>query len=209
MYNASSFKVTDTATLRDAIRTIGAAELITYGTEGIEASIAALLISDDGMTLSGHLSKANPQWKNADLSQPVLVTWLGPNAYISPSYYPSKAEHGKVVPTWNYITIHARGYLVIHDDPVWLRQLVESLTDFHESDLVDPWRVSDAPSSYLDSMVKGIVGIEVRVTSLEGKWKLSQNRTAPDVAGVIAGLATHGPGSDESRIAEAMRHLER
>lgn len=200
--------MTDPAGLRDAIRAMGAAELITFGAEGIEASIIAMLISDDAMVLSGHLSKANPQWKNANLSVPVLVTWLGPNAYVSPSYYPSKLEHGEVVPTWNYITVHARGHLVIHDDPVWVRQLVESLTDSYEAGFKEPWSVGDAPSSYMDKMLRGIVGIEVRVTTLEGKWKLSQNRPPPDVAGVIAGLTRHGPSSDELRVAEAMSHLE-
>ena len=207
MYNPNSFAITDTARLRDAIRATGAAEVITFGTEGIEVSIVALLVSDDGMTLTGHLSKANPQWKNADLSVPVLVTWRGPDAYVSPSYYPSKAEHGKVVPTWNYITIHARGCLVIHDDPIWVRQLVGSLTDFHEANFAEPWGLGDAPPSYVDTMVQEIVGIEVQVTSLEGKWKLSQNRPPSDVAGVIAGLASHGPSSDGLRVAEAMMHL--
>jgi transcriptional regulator len=204
MYNPNHFSESDPIVLRDAIRDLGVGELITFGTGGLEASVIPLLISDKSDTITGHLARANRQWERADLSLPVLVTWSGPNAYVSPSYYPSKVEHGKVVPTWNYITVQARGTLVLHDDPEWKRQLVASLTDRHEAAFPRPWSIDDAPVEFIDSRLPAIVGIEVLITSLEGKWKLSQNRPAPDIAGVIAGLAGHDPGSDEARVAEYM-----
>jgi transcriptional regulator len=204
MYNPGHFNESDPTVLRDAIRGLGAGELITSGDEGLEASFIPLLISDESDRITGHLAKANRQWERADLTHPVLVTWRGPDAYISPSYYPSKAEHGKVVPTWNYITIQARGTLVLHQDSEWKRNLVASLTDRHEAAFPMPWSIDDAPADFIEGNLRAIVGIEVLVTSIEGKWKLSQNRPAPDIAGVITGLAGHGPASDEARVAEWM-----
>jgi transcriptional regulator len=204
MYSPGHFNESDPTVLRNVIRDLGAGELITSVDDGPEASFIPLLISDESDRITGHLAKANRQWERADLSRPVLVTWRGPNAYISPSYYPSKAEHGKVVPTWNYITVQARGTLVLHQDSEWKRNLVASLTDRHESTFPMPWSIDDAPADFIESSLRAIVGIEVLVTSIEGKWKLSQNRPAPDVAGVISGLAGHGPTSDEARVAEWM-----
>jgi transcriptional regulator len=207
MYNPVAFAETDTDVLRHAIRSLGAGELITVGSDGLEASIVPLLISDDGRSVTGHLARANRQWARADLSVPALVTWRGPEAYISPNYYPSKQEHGKVVPTWDYITIQARGRLVVHHDEAWKRQLVTSLTAHHERRFTPPWMPDDAPADYLDRMLRAIVGVEVEVTALEGKWKLSQNRPAGDIAGVIAGLSRSEPGSDDRRVAAAMERL--
>ena len=133
MYNPSAFQVLDPNTLRDAIRRLGVGELITSGHGGLDASIMPLLVDDAATRLTGHLARANEQWQRADPNVPVLVTWRGPDAYVSPGYYPSKVEHGKVVPTWNYITIQARGTLTVHDDPAWVRAVVSSLTDVHEA----------------------------------------------------------------------------
>jgi transcriptional regulator len=204
MYNPGHFNESDPKVLRDAIRSLGAGELITSGDEGLEASVIPLLISDGSDRITGHLARANRQWERADLSLPVLVTWRGPNAYISPSYYPSKRQHGKVVPTWNYITVQARGTLVLHQDSEWKRKHVAALTNQHEAGFPVPWSIDDAPAEFIQSRLRSIVGIEVLVTSLEGKWKLSQNRPAPDIAGVIAGLVGHGPTTDEARVAERM-----
>jgi transcriptional regulator len=203
MYNPSAFQVLDPITLRAAIRRLGVGELITSGPGGLDASIMPLLVDDDATRLTGHLARANEQWRRADPNVPVLVTWRGPDAYVSPSYYPSKVEHGKVVPTWNYITIQARGTLTIHDDPVWVRDVVSSLTDVHEAALTAPWAISDAPPDYIDAMLRAIVGIEVQITSLDGKWKLSQNRPTRDVVGVIDGLASRE--ARPANIGEAMR----
>jgi transcriptional regulator len=204
MYIPPPFAETDPTTLRDAVRQIRAGELITYGADGLEGSFLPLLMSDDAGTVSGHLAKANGQWKRADLSEPVLVTWVGPYAYVSPSYYPSTAEHGRVVPTWNYTAVQAKGVLTLHQDEAWKRQHVESLTAFHEHGFPSPWSVEDAPADFVEEMVKAIVGVEIRLTSLVGKRKLSQNRSRADIAGVIGGLAGHGAESSEGRVAMEM-----
>jgi len=204
MYNPGHFDESDPAALRDAIRRLGAGELITFGSEGLEASVVPLLVSEDVTTITGQLARANHQWKRVDRTVPALVTWRGPGAYISPSYYPSKWEHGKVVPTWNYITVQARGILVLHEDAEWKRRHVGALTDWHEAVFGTPWSVDDAPPDFIDGMIKAIVGIEVQVLSLEGKWKLSQNRPDPDIVGAIAGLRDRGPMGDEARVADAM-----
>jgi len=204
MYNPGHFRESDPTVLRDAVRSLGAGELITSGGDGPEATVIPLLISDEADRITGHLARANRQWERADPTLPVLLTWRGPNAYVSPSYYPSTREHGKVVPTWNYITVQARGTLVLHHDPEWKRHHVASLTAHHEAAFPAPWSIDDAPADFIDSLLRSIVGIEVVVTSLEGKWKLSQNRPAPDIAGVMVGLAGHGPTTDEARVAELM-----
>lgn len=204
MYLPSHFQEIDPIVLRDAVRGLGPGELVTVGSQGLEASVVPLLIDDGSTLLTGHLARANQQWKRADLSVPVLVIWRGPDAYISPSYYPSKREHGKVVPTWNYISVQARGTLTIHDDPTWVGQLVRSLTEWHEAQFETPWTVDDAPSEFIETQLKAIVGIEIQITSLEGKWKLSQNRPESDIAGVISGLDQRGPLTNEIKVAQAV-----
>ena len=160
------------------------------------------LISDDASVLRGHLARPNPVWRAAPCRALLIVPLT--DTYVSPSWYPSKAEHGKVVPTWNYEVVHIHGELVAHDDAVWVEQLVRDLTELNESRLAEPWSVDDAPRDYIDKMVGGIVGVELLVDSLVGKRKLSQNRPAADVAGIVAGLdTTRGRGS--ANIADAMR----
>jgi transcriptional regulator len=207
MHIPKHFTETDPTILRDAVRRIRAGELITYGTDGLEASFVPLLISDDARTVTGHLAKANGQWKRADLSVAALITWVGPYAYVSPNYYPSKAEHGRVVPTWNFTTVQATGDLIFHEEDGWKRDHVESLTSFHEEGSPSPWSVEDAPEDYIDGLITGIVGVEIQVTSLAGKWKLSQNRPQADIAGVIAGLGAHAAGSSEVEVAEEMTEI--
>jgi transcriptional regulator len=204
MYNPSAFQENDHTVLRDAVRDLSAGELITFGSAGLEASIVPVLVDDDFTHLTAHLARANCQWRNADAGVPALVTFRGPDAYVSPGYYPSKQEHGKVVPTWDYITVQVRGRLVIHDDPVWTRALVERLTRHHEQRFERPWSIDDAPADFIDGMVKAIVGIEVEVSSVEGKWKLSQNRPEADRAGVKAGLQRPGASRNEIETAGAM-----
>ena len=204
MYLPRHFQEIDPIVLRDAVRGLGPGELVTVGSQGLEASVVPLLIDDGSTLLTGHLARANQQWKRADLSVPVLVIWRGPDAYISPSYYPSKREHGKVVPTWNYISVQARGTLTIHDDPTWVGQLVRSLTEWHEAQFETPWTVDDAPPEFIETQLKAIVGIEIQITSLEGKWKLSQNRPESDIAGVISGLDQRGPLTNEIKVAQAV-----
>jgi transcriptional regulator len=141
--------------------------------------------------LLGHLARNNDQWRRPVLGE-ALAILRGPDAYVSPSWYATKTEHGRVVPTWNYIVVHAYGELVVHDDPAWVEALVRRLTGQHEAGRPHPWSVDDAPGGYLHGQLRAIVGIELRITRLEAKWKLSQNRSAADVDGVITGLRATG-----------------
>jgi transcriptional regulator len=198
MYAPKHFAKTEPVLLRDAVRRFGPGELITYGNDGIEASLIPMLISDDASTISGHQAKANRQWSRADTSVPVLVIWRGADAFVSPNFYPSKLEDGKVVPTWNYLVVQARGTIAFHHEREWKRSQVAALTDWHEAGSAAPWSIYDAPDDYIDGRLSAIVGFEIQVTSIEGEWKLSQNRSEEDVAGVISGLAArHEAGADQ------------
>lgn len=154
-------------------------------------------------TISGHLARANPQAAPAADGRPALVAVLGPDAYVSPSFYPSKRDTGRVVPTWNYIAVQAHGRIRLFDDPDRLLALVSTLTDRHEADRADPWKVADAPESFVRAQLKGIVGFEISVERLEGKRKLSQNRSSADRDGVVAGLAA-SPEARDREVAAAM-----
>ena len=152
-------------------------------------------------TLRGHVARANPVWREA-AGQPVLAVFRGPQAYVTPSWYPSKAATAKVVPTWNYATVHLRGRLRTVEDASWLRALVERLTDTHEASFAHRWQVGDAPEDYIAQMLRAIVGIEIAVDGVQAKWKMSQNRSAADRDGVAAGLDSIA--SDATRDAAAM-----
>jgi transcriptional regulator len=210
MHIPAQFAETDVAVLHDLIRNAGAATLVTLtgqgAADGMEANHLPLLLDpDDGPNgaLLGHFARANPQWRRFDPKVPALAIFTGPEAYVSPSWYPGKAEHGKAVPTWNFIAVHVYGALEILDDAAQTRDIVARLTDRHEAGRAEPWRVDDAPVDYLQAMLKGIVGFRLRIDRLEGKRKLSQNRSAEDQAGVIAGLRRHG-GAQETATADAM-----
>ncbi len=167
--------------------------------KGIEANhIPLMFVPGDGTpgTLKGHIARANSLWRDLEAGAEVLAIFQGASHYISPSWYPSKREHGKVVPTWNYTVVHARGHIVWKQDAGWLRAFLETLTDRHERHSETPWHVSDAPADYIDQMLKAIVGFEIAIESLTGKWKLSQNRAADDRAGVVSSLsASNDPAS--------------
>jgi transcriptional regulator len=143
-------------------------------------------------TLRGHVARTNPLWRESRGEVEALVVFQGAQSYISPAWYPAKAEHGKVVPTWNYVVVQARGALRAIDDAAWVRALVTRLTERHEASRDEPWHVADAPPDYIDSMLRAIVGIEIELSSLVGKWKVSQNRSAADREGVAAALAALG-----------------
>jgi transcriptional regulator len=170
--------------------------LVTTTAGSLDATFLPILVDVEGQRVIAHLARANPQWRTADGAAGLLIT-AGADAYVSPSYYATKRETGKVVPTWNYTIVHAHGTLHVHDDPEWLRDLVTQLTDLHERDREDPWAVTDAPSDFIDRQLNAIVGIELAVDRLEAKQKLSQNRPPDDVAGVISGLA-HGDASQRA-----------
>lgn len=143
-------------------------------------------------TLVAHVARANPVWREARADTEALVVFQGPQVYISPGWYATKADTGQVVPTWNYVLVEARGRLVIRDDAAWVHALVSGLTDLHEAARPMPWKVADAPADYIAATQRAIVGIEIEVTALKGKWKVSQNRSAADRAGVAAGLTAIG-----------------
>ena len=146
-------------------------------------------------TLRGHVARANPLWKEPAQALDVLAVFHGVQAYVSPNWYPSKAEHGKAVPTWNYAVVHAQGRLKVVEDATWLRAHLEALTAHNEAHQAQPWKPSDAPPDYLEKMMAAIVGIEIEITRLSGKFKLSQNQTAPNQTGVIQGLRATGQAS--------------
>lgn len=145
-----------------------------------------------GGRLIAHVARANPLVSEGSDGTGVLVVFQGPQAYVSPSWYPSKTEHGRVVPTWNYVVVQVRGRLALVDDAAFTRDVVERLTDRHEGERAAPWSVGDAPTAFVDAQLRAIVGVEIEITSIEGKWKTSGNRTEKDRAGVAAGLAADG-----------------
>ncbi len=153
-------------------------------------------LGDKGM-LRAHMAKGNPLWKAFDEGSNVVVIFQGPHHYISPGWYASKAEHGKVVPTWNYATVHAKGALKLIDDPDWLIEQIGSLSDIHEAGRDDPWKITDAPDKYIRGQMKGIIGVEIEFAELTGKWKMSQNKNDADKAGILNGLTNDG---DENAI---------
>jgi transcriptional regulator len=146
-------------------------------------------------TLYGHVAKANPQWREVPVGEAMAI-FMGPDAYVTPAWYATKQETGKVVPTWNYVTVHAYGPVELFDDAGRLLEAVSRLTDLHEGERASPWAVSDAPPDFVQAQLRGIVGLRMPITRLEGKRKMSQNRNAADRAGVAAGLAASGRASD-------------
>jgi len=166
--------------------------LVTLGASGLFASHIPMLLENDGSqfgVLKGHISRANTQWRDFVPTVDALAIFSGHQHYITPTWYPGTKEHGKEVPTWNYVVVHAYGPLKVIQDEHWLLTNVEKLTNIHEAGSPVPWKVSDAPHDFIRSQLKGIVGLELPIQKIEGKWKVSQNRTEPDRNGVIDGLA--------------------
>jgi transcriptional regulator len=192
VYLPKHFEQNDPQALHALMHDHPLATLVSQGDEGLTADHVPLEYDVASKTLRGHVARANPVWRQA-AGQPVLAVFCGPQAYISPSLYPSKAEHHKVVPTWNYAVVHAHGPLQVVEQAPWLHALVSRLTGHHEAPRAQPWAVSDAPDDYVQQMLRGIVGIEIPVGRLVGKWKVSQNRAEPDRQGVAAGLAESEP----------------
>ena len=211
MYVPAHFKP-DEGTVRELLRNLGAANLITASADGLLATMLPL-VYDEGESrpglgpwgaLLGHVARNNSQWRVPAIGE-ALVIVQGPDAYISPAWYATKREHGRVVPTWNYVTAHVHGRLAIHDDPDWVEANVRRLTAKYERSRAEPWSVDDAPEAYIAGQLKAIVGVEIVIDRVEGKVKLSQNRSDADIAGAIEGLEERG----EHRISAAMRALGR
>ncbi|MCK1790047.1 FMN-binding negative transcriptional regulator [Pseudomonas violetae] len=207
MYNPSSFAIHDLDELQQQILATRLALVVTHGEQGLQASHLPLLLrGDEGPngTLYGHFARANPQWKELQNGAQALVIFAGADGYISPGFYPSKAEHGKVVPTWNYIAVHAYGTAQVFSDADRLLELVSGLTDRHEGARAQPWKVSDAPADYIDGMLKAIVGFALPIQRLEGTRKLGQHRSPADYAGVREGLGA-SPNAQDQALAHLMR----
>ena len=189
----------DAALVDELLRNHGAADLVTVTPDGLAATMLPFIYvppAEPGSagplgSLHGHLARNNDQWKRGSAGEALAIV-RGPDAYISPGWYASKAEHGRVVPTWNYITAHVYGRFVVHDDPVWTEDLVRRLTTKHEAYRNHPWSVDDAPRPFIEGQLRAIVGVELEITRIEAKAKLSQNRPPADVEGVIAGLRERG-----------------
>jgi transcriptional regulator len=165
--------------------------LVTFGSTGLVANPVPFWLDAAATplgSLKAHLSRANPQWRDYDPAQEALVVFQGPEAYITPSWYAAKQETGKVVPTWNYAIVQAYGRMRVIDDPAWLREQIGHMTDDRESTRPEPWAVGDAPESFVAAQLKGIVGVEIEISRIEGKWKVSQNRSDADRKGVAEGL---------------------
>ena len=190
MYLPPHFEQQDRVALQALMREHPLAALVTSGPDGLTADHVPLdfdATAGEHGTLVGHVARANPLWQSA-AGKPVLAIFRGPQAYVSPSWYPSKAGTHKVVPTWNYAVVHAHGVLEAVDDAPWLRELVGRLTDRHEAPRPAPWSVGDAPADYVQQMLRAIVGIRIPIERLVGKWKVSQNRSQADREGVAQGL---------------------
>jgi transcriptional regulator len=219
MYIPRHFGLEDRAQISEFVAAAGAADLVTFDGTELTATLLPVIWDQDDSTshasgsgngdgagdgrLLGHIALANRQWETAQPGVPALAIVHGPQAYISPNWYASKREHGRVVPTWNYVTVHFTGPVTFHRDPEWLRALVTRLTTKYEHLRAQPWQPSDAPPAFIDGQLRGIVGVEMTVTRVEAKAKLSQNRGAADRAGAIEGLrGEDDPGS--ARIADLM-----
>jgi transcriptional regulator len=218
MYVPPHFKEQRLPVLQEAIRESRIATLVTLGTpggapggaEGLIASHLPLLFDPEPAphgTLRGHVARANSQWRDSRAEVEALAIFMGPEAYISPAWYPSKKADGKVVPTWNYVSIHAYGRVTFFDDPARLLAIVTALTQNHEGRRAEPWAVSDAPADYIQARLKGIVGFEMPLSRLEGKWKMSQNQPAENRQGAREGLRREG-GVPEEIVADAMARTE-
>lgn len=218
MYVPSFNAVTDPVEIAGTLSKASVAQFVTFGAEGLEATIVPILwdapapgeSTTDAEGPLGrirlHLARANPQWCNANTEVEALLIVSGPDAYVSPSWYPTKQHDSRVLPTWNYETLHARGHLVVHDDGPWTEQVVRDLTDRHEAARPEPWSVDDAPADFVAKMLRAIVGLEVVLSRVEAKRKLSQNRPVGDAAGVIAALASR-PNPADQAVAQAMRRI--
>jgi transcriptional regulator len=190
---------------RRLVTAVGSAQLITVADDGYPAAtLLPVLWGEDRLVF--HMARANPHWRSIRPGAPALAVVTGAEAYVSPAWYRSKSEHGRVVPTWNYSAVHVTGRAEVHDDADWLRDAVTRLTDTHEQRRDAPWAVADAPERYIDKQLRAIVGIELVVERVEAKAKLSQNRDDADFGGVIAGLRREG-AARERIVADAMAEL--
>lgn len=211
MYQPPHFREDRLEVQHDLIRAHPLGLLIAAGPSGLQANPIPFLIYSDETergTLRAHMARGNPQWRELQTVDECLVVFQGPQHYITPSWYATKQDTGKVVPTWNYVTVHAWGRPQVIEDAAWLRRQLEDLTNLKEGTRPAPWAVGDAPETFIASQMKGIIGIEIPIAKIEGKWKVSQNRPAQDRAGVMTGLRDDG-GVEAAAIATLVDEYNR
>lgn len=211
MYQPKLHRVEDLARQHDFMRAHPLGLLVTRGAESPAANPVPFLLDPGAGSLGvlrAHVARANPQWRELDGAREALVVFLDPGGYVTPSWYPSKREHGKVVPTWNYVCVQARGRPRAIHDRDWLRRQVDALTAEREAGRTNPWATADAPSDYMEEMLRALVGIEMAIESIEGKWKMSQNRSRADRSGVVAGLRSNGD-AESLRLADIVEREAR
>lgn len=208
MYQPDQFDQPSVAIMHALMRRRPLATLVTFASDGLNADHIPLHLADVPLpfgTLRGHVARANPLWRNVQADVEVLAVFHGPDAYISPSWYATKSETGKVVPTWNYAVVHAYGKLQVIDDVDWLRAQLAALTDHNEVAFPEPWAVADAPLDFTETLLGAIVGIEIVITRLSGKWKTSQNQSPGNQAGVMQGLSACGQVEMATLVAAGMK----
>lgn len=205
MYVPKHFDEPSIDVMHTLIRNYPLATLVTLSANGLNANHIPLHLTDDGSpygSLRGHIARSNPLWTDFDPQTEVLAVFQEENAYISPSWYATKPQTGKVVPTWNYAAVHAYGRLRIIDDPVWIRRQLESMTAEFEAGFPEPWSVADAPADFTERLITQIIGIEIGVTRLQGKWKVGQNQPPENRSSVIEALRESGQAAMADLVAE-------
>ena len=209
MYRPDHFVVDELPQVHALMRARPLAALVSTGPLGLYGTHLPTVLKDEGPfgTIECHLARANPHWKDLAAGGEALMIFQGPESYVTPNWYPSKALHGKTVPTWNYAVVHAYGRPAVMEDADWKRRHVSELTAQQERGEAQPWAVTDAPESYVQAMLRGIVGFRFAIERLEGKWKMSQNREMPDRVGVVQGLRQRGEGEDAEVAKLVSRHL--
>ena len=211
MYVPAHFSA-DEALVDELLRNHGAADLVTVTSQGLVATMLPFVwvpAAGQHGALHGHVARNNDQWKLGSLGEALAIVRGPGDAYITPGFYPSKREHGRVVPTWNYVTAHVYGQFVVHDDPVWTEDLVRRLTAKHEAYREHPWSPDDAPRAFIEGQLRAIVGVELVISRIEAKAKLSQNRPGADVDGVIAGLRERGDVASADAVEQARARAQR
>jgi transcriptional regulator len=209
MYQPPHFIENHLPTLHALIAAHPLGLLISSDASGLQANPLPFLLDEhagEKGRLRAHLARANPQWQHLQAGAQALVVFQGENAYVTPSWYVSKREHGRVVPTWNYVMVQVRGSVTVHESPDWLLPQITALTEAHEGGRAGPWAVSDAPEPYIAAQMRGIVGIEIAIEEIAGKWKVSQNRSAADQEGVAQGYDAEGKTGMASLVRKRMKH---
>lgn len=202
MYQPAAFREERLETLHALIRAHPLATLVTAGADGLIANLVPFIVTDAGEkgTLRAHVARANDQVEALRAGVETLVIFHGPEAYITPSWYATKEEHGRVVPTWNYVVVQVRGTPRVVEDIAWLKTQIHALTSMQENQRARPWKVTDAPEAFVEGQLKAIIGVEIPILSIEGKWKVSQNRSVADRQGVAKGLQDEGINDAMARL---------